>query len=91
MVSFHTFAGYCGVVGSICCGYVLVKNYIKEKYDKEIEKFKTINANVAQANAAFQAAKAMEEPPVDIVTEDYDEPRSYTTPDYGYSSSSEYN
>ena len=88
MPSWHEIPGYCLIAGSICCGYVLIKQYVKEKYDKEIEKFKNQNAQIAQANAAAQVSKlASEDPLPDLVTEGYDEPRSY----YGYSSSTEYN
>ena len=68
MVTWHEIAGYCSVAGSICCGYVLVKNYIKDRYDKEIEKLKLQNAQIAQSNAAFQQAKVAEDPLPDLVS-----------------------
>ena len=81
MPSWHEIPGYCLIAGSICCGYVLIKQYVKEKYENQ-------NAQIAQANAAAQVSKlASEDPLPDLVTEGYDEPRSY----YGYSSSTEYN
>jgi len=80
-----------GITGAavVFQGYLSIMHYVRKKYDDEIERLKKATylrsediekmKQQQRSALAFQAAKAMEDPPVELETEGYDEPRSYTT------------